>query len=136
MLLEKVVGKNPVKGKGRRGSGGDSLGSWMIRFLWDSPVQACCLVTAKELLRFPYTLSAWAIPSRIWGLGAQLARLPRGPEPPKLCPSLGPWPLPQAPQLPLFIVSVACLLVLSAATLRQKPAKPANSPRRTKCGGS
>lgn len=36
-------------------------------------------------------------------------------------------------QLPLFIVSVSCLLVLSAATLRQKPAKPANSPRRTKC---
>lgn len=37
-----------------------------------------------------------------------------------------------APQPPLFIVSVSCLLVLSAATLRQKPAKPANSPRRTK----
>lgn len=33
----------------------------------------------------------------------------------------------------LFIVSVCCLLVLSAATLRQKPAKPANSLRRTKC---
>lgn len=53
---------------------------------------------------------------------------------PKLCPSPGPRPLPWWPQPPLFIVSVrSCLLVLSAATLRLKPAKPANSPKRTKC---
>lgn len=53
---------------------------------------------------------------------------------PKLCPSPGPQPLPRRLRPPLFIVSVSCLLVLSAATLRQKPAKPANSPWRTKCG--
>lgn len=50
-----------------------------------------------------------------------------------------PWPMASATavQLPLFIVSVkSCLLVLSAATLRLKPAKPANSPRRTKCSAT
>lgn len=56
-----------------------------------------------------------------------------GPCYPQSVPLTRPTASATAPQPPLFIVSVSCLLVLSAATLRQKPAKPANSPRRTKC---
>lgn len=51
---------------------------------------------------------------------------------PESCPFSIPQPVPMLPDA-LFIVSVPCLLVLSAATLRQRPAKPANSLGRTKC---
>lgn len=46
----------------------------------------------------------------------------------KVCSSPQPTASATALQPPLFIVSVSCLLVLSAATLRQKPAKQQTHP--------
>ena len=47
---------------------------------------------------------------------------------PRVYPSPQPTASATALQPPLFIVSVSCLLVLSAATLRQKPAKQQTHP--------
>lgn len=96
-----------------------------------SPVQTCCACRGMQLSSTFSPLAPRA------GLGFSGLGHPWVP----VChfPQIVPlsWPMASATaaaQLPLFIVSVrSCLLVLSAATLRLKPAKPANSPRRTKC---
>lgn len=123
--------KNPMKeSKDRRGAGEIFLHTLSDQFPPNTLLSRHAVgVEARSFLPpFLHHHQGWP-----WAFGPRSPWNSQVTLPPNCAPHLAHGLCHGAAAAPVFIVSVSCLLVLSAATLRQKPAKPANSPRRTKC---